>query len=74
MSSPVVDARGLECPVPVVLTKKALRKLASGDVLTVYCTDPMAEIDIPVLLFQTGDIIDSISKADNIITITIRKC
>lgn len=43
----VLDVSGLQCPLPVLKAQKALRSLASGDVLQVISTDPMATIDIP---------------------------
>jgi tRNA 2-thiouridine synthesizing protein A len=68
-----LDATGEECPIPVLRTKKALRKLTSGDILEVRCTDPMAEIDIPALLFKTGDLLIAKEATDGIITMQIRK-
>lgn len=49
-----LDLRGLKCPLPALKTAKALRGLASGTVLEVACTDPMAAIDIPNLVRETG--------------------
>ena len=46
-SGPVVDARGLRCPLPVLKAEKALDSLASGATLVVLATDPMAKVDIP---------------------------
>lgn len=43
----VLDVTGLQCPLPVLKAQKALRSLATGDVLQVISTDPMATIDIP---------------------------
>ncbi len=40
-----VDARGLNCPLPILRTKKALADMASGDVLKVLATDPGATRD-----------------------------
>jgi tRNA 2-thiouridine synthesizing protein A len=42
-----LDLKGLNCPLPVLKTGKALRSLAPGAVLVVEATDPMAAIDIP---------------------------
>jgi tRNA 2-thiouridine synthesizing protein A len=50
-----LDLRGLKCPLPALKTRKALRALAPGAVLTVECTDPMAALDIPHLLREGGD-------------------
>lgn len=41
-----LDARGLNCPLPILRTKKALATLASGQVLKVVSTDPGAVKDM----------------------------
>lgn len=68
-----LDATGVECPIPALRTQKALRKLSPGDKLEVSCTDPMAQIDIPVLLLKTGDTLIGIAVSQGIISITIQK-
>ncbi len=50
-----LDLAGLKCPLPVLKTRKALARMATGDALHVICTDPMAAIDIPNLVRETGD-------------------
>jgi tRNA 2-thiouridine synthesizing protein A len=50
-----LDLKGLKCPLPALKTEKTLASLQPGDRLTVECTDPMADIDIPHLLQKTGD-------------------
>jgi TusA-related sulfurtransferase len=52
-----LDLRGLKCPLPVLRTRKALADLASGTLLRVSCTDPLAGIDIPHLVAETGDVL-----------------
>ncbi|POF32659.1 sulfurtransferase TusA family protein [Roseibium marinum] len=54
MNETTLDLKGLKCPLPALKTRKALRRLASGDRLTVLTTDPMAEIDIPHLCREDG--------------------
>lgn len=54
MSEHVLDLRGLKCPLPVLRAKKAMRNLASGDVLVLECTDPMTVIDVPHYANQDG--------------------
>ncbi|WP_164045093.1 sulfurtransferase TusA family protein, partial [Serratia marcescens] len=49
-----LDLTGLKCPLPALKTRKALTKLNPGDRLEVHCTDPLAIIDIPNLINQTG--------------------
>ena len=47
MSEQTLDTRGLLCPMPVIKTQNAIRKLAVGDILTVLATDPGVLHDIP---------------------------
>ncbi len=47
MSQETLDARRLLCPLPVIRTQDCVRKLNSGDLLTVFCTDPGVMQDIP---------------------------
>jgi tRNA 2-thiouridine synthesizing protein A len=53
-TEPLVDARGLRCPLPVLKAEKALAALPPGTTLTVLATDPMAKIDIPLYCTQQG--------------------
>ncbi len=49
-----LDARGLNCPLPILRAKKALSGLASGEVLEVTATDPGAVKDFEAFARQTG--------------------
>ena len=51
---PVIDARGLKCPLPVLKAEKLLAALPPGARLVVLATDPMARIDIPLLCRKAG--------------------
>ncbi|KZM51020.1 sulfurtransferase TusA family protein [Labrenzia sp. OB1] len=62
MSEITLDLKGLKCPLPVLKTRKALTRLATGDRMTVLTTDPMAEIDIPHLCSQDGHTLLSAEK------------
>ncbi len=55
MATITLDLAGLKCPLPALKTRKALKGLAPGDILQVHCTDPLAVIDIPNLIRETGD-------------------
>lgn len=52
-----VDARGLNCPLPILKAKKALAELASGQVLKVVATDPGSRRDFEAFSRQTGNAI-----------------
>ncbi len=50
-----LDARGLNCPLPILRTKKALTDMVSGQVLKVLATDPGATRDFQAFSRQTGN-------------------
>jgi TusA-related sulfurtransferase len=49
-----LDARGLNCPLPILKAKKALAELVSGQVLEVISTDPGSVRDFQAFTKQTG--------------------
>jgi tRNA 2-thiouridine synthesizing protein A len=57
-----LDTSGLNCPMPVMRTKKTLKSMNSGTVLHVIATDPGSAEDIPDLLDTTGDSMVSTSQ------------
>ena len=50
-----LDARGLNCPLPILKAKKALADMASGDLLRVVATDPGSTRDFQAFARQTGN-------------------
>ena len=73
MTEKTLNLRGLKCPLPALRTRKALRQSQPGDVLIVECTDPLAGIDIPNLLQQTGDRLEDTRKDKKLLIFRIRK-
>ena len=73
MAETALNLRGLKCPLPALKTKKALTRLSAGDELVVECTDPLAGIDIPNLLRETGDTLLDTRKRQKSIVFRIRK-
>ncbi|HLR17376.1 MAG TPA: sulfurtransferase TusA family protein [Alcanivoracaceae bacterium] len=49
-----LDARGLLCPMPLLRTRQALRRMVAGQLLLVKTTDPGAHRDIPAYLRQAS--------------------
>ena len=45
----ILDTKGLNCPLPLLKTKKALLSITQNEVLEVYATDPGAEKDLKSL-------------------------
>jgi tRNA 2-thiouridine synthesizing protein A len=50
-----LDVKGLNCPLPILRTKKALAEMESGQVLRVLATDPGAIKDFAAFARQTGN-------------------
>jgi TusA-related sulfurtransferase len=50
-----LDARGLNCPLPILKAKKALTDMLSGEVLKVVATDPGSVRDFQAFARQTGN-------------------
>jgi tRNA 2-thiouridine synthesizing protein A len=50
-----LDARGLNCPLPILRAKKALNEMQSGQVLKIVATDPGSVKDFQAFSKQTGN-------------------
>jgi tRNA 2-thiouridine synthesizing protein A len=59
-----LDARGLNCPLPILRTKKALNEMQSGQVLKILATDPGAVKDFQAFSKQTGNELLSHAEAN----------
>jgi tRNA 2-thiouridine synthesizing protein A len=68
-----LDARGLNCPLPILRTKKALADLRSGQVLKVLATDPGAVKDFQAFSRQTGHELVSHAEKNREFTFFMRK-
>lgn len=68
-----LDLTGLKCPLPALKTRKALKSLRPGERLEVQCTDPLAIIDIPNLLNEIGDTLESTQRDGDRIVFVIEK-
>ena len=55
MPATVLDVKGLNCPLPILRAKKALRDVAVDAILTVIATDPGSVKDMEVFCRQTGN-------------------
>lgn len=58
-----LDARGLNCPLPILRSKKALNELVAGQVLKIMATDPGAVKDFQAFAKQTGNELLSSAEA-----------
>ncbi len=62
----VVDTRGLNCPLPVLRARKAIKKLPAGSLVRIDCTDPLVEVDIPHMAHSDGHQLLSKGREDGI--------
>lgn len=58
-----LDARGLNCPLPILKAKKALAEMVSGEILRVIATDPGSVRDFQAFARQTGN--DLVGQSEN---------
>ncbi|MGY6709447.1 MAG: sulfurtransferase TusA family protein [Rhizobiaceae bacterium] len=68
-----LDLRGLNCPLPVLKARKAMRALAPGDVLVLECTDPVSAIDVPHFAAEDGHEMLAEEKAGSVWIFRIAK-
>ena len=73
MTETTLNLRGLKCPLPALKVRKALTRLAAGEVLVAECTDPLSAIDIPNLLRETGDLLEQSQQDAGLLVFRIRK-
>lgn len=68
-----LDARGLNCPLPILRTKKTLNTMQSGDTLKVVATDPGSLKDMVAFCAQTGNTLLASQQAGSDYEFLIRK-
>jgi tRNA 2-thiouridine synthesizing protein A len=54
LADQVLDVKGLDCPVPILRTKRALAAMAPGELIHVIATDPHSELDFRAYCARTG--------------------
>jgi tRNA 2-thiouridine synthesizing protein A len=68
-----IDTRGLNCPLPILRTKKALSDMQSGQVIKVVATDPGSVKDFQTFSRQTGHELLSHAEQNREFTFFMRK-
>ena len=65
MADQVLNAEGLNCPLPILKAKKALKGLTAGQVLEIRATDPGSVADFAAFCNQTGnELLSSTTEGD----------
>jgi len=68
-----LDARGLNCPLPILRAKKALNDMQSGQVLRIVATDPGSVKDFEAFCKQTGNELLSQATAEREFTFFMKR-
>ena len=68
-----LDARGLNCPLPILKAKKALAEMTSGQILRVMATDPGSVRDFQAFCRQTGNELVGQSENDKEFTFLMKR-
>ena len=68
-----LDVRGLNCPLPLLRTRKAMERMAIGDRLTVEATDPLSAIDIPHFCREAGHALIASERDGAVLRFVIRR-
>jgi tRNA 2-thiouridine synthesizing protein A len=73
MSNVILDAKGLNCPLPVLKAKKALQGMSAGGLLEIYATDPGAVKDFQAFCRSTGNELVASSLDGNVYKFVIKR-
>jgi len=69
----VLDCTGMACPLPVVKTSQAVKKMDLGQVLELLATDPGVEPDMKAWSRRTGNELISIGARDGVFHVLVRR-
>jgi tRNA 2-thiouridine synthesizing protein A len=69
----VLDCTGMACPLPVVKTSQAVKRIEPGQVLELLATDPGVEPDMRAWSSRTGNELLGISKEAGVFHVLIRR-
>jgi len=73
MVAKTLDTKGLNCPLPVLKARRAMKELAGGEVLEVLATDPGAVKDFEHFSEATGHVLLESREADGVFIFHLRK-
>ena len=69
-----IDARGLNCPLPILKAKKALADMQTGELLRIVATDPGSMRDFQAFARQTGnELVEQITQGSEFVHLLRRR-
>ncbi len=72
MADHTLDAKGMNCPLPILKAKKTIKSMGSGDTLEILSTDPGSVADFEAFCRQTGNELVSSSSEGDVYTFLIK--
>jgi tRNA 2-thiouridine synthesizing protein A len=69
----MLDAKGLNCPLPILRTKKMLKDVPIGESLEVHATDPGSVADIAAFCRTTGNELLESTQDNNVFRFVIKR-
>lgn len=72
MADHTLDAKGLNCPLPILKARKALKEVPAGGTLEILATDPGSVADFEAFCRQTGNELLEHSENDDIYRFLIK--
>ena len=73
MADQVLDVKGLNCPLPILRAKKALKDVSVGGTLQVLATDPGAVKDFEAFCRTTGNELLESTNENNVFSFVIKR-
>jgi tRNA 2-thiouridine synthesizing protein A len=73
VSNAMLDAKGLNCPLPILKAKKALQGVPAGGLLEIHATDPGAVKDFQAFCRSTGNELVASSQEGNVFKFVIKR-
>ena len=73
MADQTLDAKGLNCPLPILKARKALKEVPAGGTLEILATDPGSVADFEAFCRQTGNELLEHSEDDGVYRFLIKK-
>jgi tRNA 2-thiouridine synthesizing protein A len=73
VTTAVLDAKGLNCPLPILKAKKALQGVPAGGLLEIYATDPGSVKDFEAFCRSTGNELVTSSQEGNVFKFVIKR-
>jgi tRNA 2-thiouridine synthesizing protein A len=74
MAAQLLDAKGLNCPLPILKAKKALKDVPVGEQLEVLATDPGSVADFEAFCRATGNELVESTQDSNVFRFIIKRC